>query len=226
MKANILIIFVLMTLFSGCSSPSKTEETPLNGFIKYTVSYSEVLQDNSLYSFFPKELTSVFMEDHFKIQAKGALNMYQFELVNSGADSTFALIQFFDQKFICSLNSSDNDKLSHLLSTATVSFFEDSVVNIAGLNSSLMTIDFNNPERTKISVYYASNKKLTANKEFFSIIPGIVTRMSIEHTGNQIVINAQEIKEQKVDEVEFARPVDFRKTEQEEIHNMLMALIN
>lgn len=215
-----------MTLFSGCSSPSKTEETPLNGFIKYTVSYSEALQNNSLYSFYPKELTSVFMEDHFKIQAKGALNMYQFELVNSGADSTFALIQFFDQKFICSLNASDNDQLSHLLSTATVNFFEDSVVNIAGLNSSLMTINFNNPEQTKISVYYASNKNLTANKEFFSIIPGIVTHMSIEHTGNQIIIHAQEIKEQKVDEVEFARPVDFRKTEQEEIHNMLMALIN
>ncbi len=226
MKANLLIIFVLITLLSGCSSPSKIDDTPLNGFIKYTVSYSEALQNNSLYSFYPKELTSVFMEDHFKIQAKGALNMYQFELVNSGADSTFALIQFFDQKFICSLNASDNDKLSHLLSTATVSFFEDSVVNIAGLNSSLMTINFNNPEQTKISVYYASNKNLTANKELFSIIPGIVTRLSIEHTGNQIVINAQEIKEQKVDELEFARPVDFRKTEQEEIHNMLMALIN
>ena len=74
----------------------------------------------------------------------------------------------FDQKFICSLNASDNDQLSHLLSTATVNFFEDSVVNIAGLNSSLMTINFNNPEQTKISVYYASNKNLTANKEFFS----------------------------------------------------------
>ncbi len=50
--------------------------------------------------------------------------------------------------------------------------------------------------------------------------------MCIEHTGNQIVINAQEIKEQEIEEAEFARPLDFRKTEQEEIHNMLMALIN
>ena len=210
----------------GCSSHSNIDDTPKNGFIKYSVSYSEGLKNNSLYSFYPKELTSVFKDDHFKIQAKGALNMYQFELVNSGADSTFALIQFFDQKFICSLNSSDNNKLSGLLSSATVQFFADSVSNIAGLNSSLMTIDFNNPEQTKISVYYASNQSISANKDVYSLIPGIVTRMCIEHTGNQIVINAQEIKEQEIEEAEFARPLDFRITEQEEIHNMLMALIN
>ncbi len=184
MRKNLLIIISLFTILLSCKRSTKTDETPLHGIIRYSVSYSDAIKENSLYSFFPKELTSVFKDDHFKIQAKGALNMYQFELVNSGADSTFALVQFFDQKFICSLNSSDNNKLNNLLSSATVQFYNDSVVNIAGLNSNLMTINFKNPERTRISVYYADNNAIEKNKSSFSLIPGIVTRMIIEHTGN------------------------------------------
>ena len=152
--------------------------------------------------------------------------MYQLELVNSGADSTFALVQFFDQKFICSLNAKDNNSLNKLLSNASVQFFSDSVVAIAGLNSNLMTIDFKNPEKTKISVYYADNQAIEESKSCLSIIPGIVTRMIIAHNGNTIVIDAQEIVEQPIEEKEFACPLDYRKTEQEDIQNMLMALLN
>lgn len=226
MKRYLLVIFVLVAITQGCTTPSKKDETPTNGFIKYRVSYSEALQNNSLYSFFPKELTSVFKGGLFKIQAKGALNMYQFELVNSGADSIFALVQFFDQKFICSLNPKENNMLSSLLSTATVQFYEDSITAIAGLNSSLMIINFNNPEGTRINMHYASNRIISSEKGLFSIVPGIITRMVFEHSGNSILIDACEVKEQTVEQAEFARPLDFRKTGQEEIHNMLMALIN
>ncbi len=202
------------------------DETPRHGLIHYSIAYCDAIKENSLYSFFPKELTSYFKDNHFKIQAKGVLNMYQLELVNSGADSTFALVQFFDQKFICSLNAKDNNSLNKLLSNASVQFFSDSVVAIAGLNSNLMTIDFKNPEKTKISVYYADNQAIEESKSCLSIIPGIVTRMIIAHNGNTIVIDAQEIVEQPIEEKEFACPLDYRKTEQEDIQNMLMALLN
>lgn len=226
MKRSLFYYILAIILMAGCMSKPKIDHTPLSGMIHYSVSYSDSLKLNSLYYFFPKELTSVFNGNRFKIQAKGALNMYQLELLNAGADSSFALLQLFDQKFNCPIKCKNKNEIHPLLTDATIEFHKDSVLEIAGLSSSLMTIRFNNPEHTQLSIYYARNKAMEESKGFHSLIPGIATRIVIEHTGNEVVINATEVKEQLNAKEKYVVPADYRTTTIEELNILLSVIMN
>ncbi len=226
MTIKLQILIVIATLLWSCKSPVKIDSTPSSGKIVYDIEYSPSLKSNSLYSFYPKELVSVFNNDQFKLQVQGALNIYQMDLVNSKSDSCFALIKMFDQKFVCPLNPSDDEQLRNTLSNATIEFFNDSVTNIAGLNSSLMTIKLNDSDNTNIAIHYAANDAVASSKAIFSVIPGIATRIDISHGGWNITVTAREIMQHTNSESDFSLPTGYKSTKQEEITNMLFALIN
>jgi hypothetical protein len=200
--------------------------TPSSGKIVYDIEYSPVLKNNSLFSFYPKELVSVYIDDQFKLQVQGALNVYQLDLVNTSSDSCFALIKLFDQKFFCSLNNAEDANLKSLISNATIQFHNDSVENIAGLNSSLMTIDLNDPDKTKLKIHYAANDAVAKSNAVFSVIPGIATRIELSHKDWNITVTAKEVMQFTNTNDEFSKPAGYKNTKQEELKNLLFALID
>lgn len=228
--SRIIIVIIFSVQLLGCNSKSKQasliDKTPLNGRITYDIEYCDELKKQSFYAFYPKEIITIYNEHRVKIQAQGALNTYRLDLVNSSSDSCFALIKLFDQKFFYSLNSNKDKTLEDLLSTAQIHFFNDSLKTIAGLKSSLMTINFDNPERTSLKIYYANNDGIQPNNKIFSVIPGIATYISINHSGLSMKMSAKEIVQQTNEGSEFSKPADYKNTKQEDIESIISSLIN
>lgn len=221
-----LILFITITLFLVSCSNKKGDKTN-EGVITYEITYPQEVEENGLSAFLPEEMTTLYKGNDFKMNVKGELSMFNLDYISrSNGDTCFTLFRIFDKKLYYPQKESEKFFLFNKVGEPQLTFYDDSIKNIAGLECKMGTITFN--KQTLASKFYYTDEldfELNNMNSPFNNVPGTLMEFTINYQGLNLSFKAQSVKLKHIENDEFAVPSNYRQTSSDEINEIISSLM-
>ncbi|MCU4176629.1 hypothetical protein [Carboxylicivirga sp. N1Y90] len=223
---QLFIAVILALLFTTCKE--ETKDTNNQGVITYAISYPEEIANQGFASFLPEKMISIFKDDHFKLNLSGEFNFYNLEYISrSKGDTCFTLFKIFDKKLFYPQQPKENLFLFQDQQLPQIEFFEDSVKTIAGIKCTKAVANFKDNKVSSAVLYYTEELGFSHSNVNtpFSEIPGTLMEFSVVFQGLELSMQAESVKFKEIDQDEFIIPKNYKRTNQNEIKDIVSSLI-
>lgn len=227
MRLKTVLISLLVVVLTACSG-DKIDYVPESAKLEYEVNYSEDLKSSGIVGqFLPRKLTGMYSEEGIKLTTSSALGMFKMDFVVT-PKSSFVTIDLEDQRLKMELNQ----MLSDIASVSTDSFVsilhDDTVFEIAGWHSKLMTINCKTSDKLgndlKLSVFYVPADfdreiQFVPNAPMTKV-PGMITALSMQLGVSNVLATLNDVKDVKVEPSNFFDPKGYQSVSIAEVDSL------
>lgn len=225
MKQLIFTLFVCI-LISSCNTKDKSVSE--QGVITYNITYPREIANQGFASFLPDKMKASYKGDHFKYNLSGEFNMYKLEYISrANGDTCYTLFKVFDKKLYY---PHDHNEKAFLLGedmNPEITFYSDSTKVIAGIKCKKAVATFVNDDIPNMTLYYS--EEITFNNPNagtpFNEIPGALLEFNFFFKGLTLNLMAESVNMQQVNTDEFIVPSNYRRTNANEINDIVSSLL-
>lgn len=228
MKIVKLLFGLSIVVLAAACSGDKIDYVPGSAKLEYDVNYSEDLKSSGIAGqFLPRKLLGVYSEEGVKLSTTGALGMFKLDIVLTPQKS-FVVVDLEDQHMMMELNQILNDMATVSTDSFVTILNDDTLFEIAGWHSKLMTLNCNTKEKLgndlKISVFYVPADferefKFVENAPMTKI-PGMITAMSIQLGVSNVLATLNNVEDTKVEPSNFFEPRNCRNVSLAEVDSL------